>query len=61
MQGKTQRTHGCLLKKRGSRKAPREEILEGSSRLIFISKPPNSTRAVGVVAFDESALLNKPI
>lgn len=43
------------------RRRPGEEILERSSRLIFISKLPSSTRAVGVIAFDESALLSKPI
>lgn len=63
MQGEARSTHGYLLKAGvwGAGMAPGEEILEGNSRLVLISKLPSSTRAVGVVAFDESALLNKPI
>lgn len=59
--GGTKNSWVSAEEKGGPGRCPGEEILEGSSRLIFISKLSSSTRAVGVVAFDESAFLSKPM
>lgn len=37
-----------------------EEILEGRTRIIFISKVPSSARDIWAVTFDESTLFSKP-